>query len=107
MTVIDLLYCDHCGRKTTYVIDVTKTHVIFKCSVCLAEFPAERVDEIEDVHGLVQAARDVDKAMQHIRTPGFVVEHCFRCGWECDLDGYCMNPDCSESPLFGLPEVAS
>lgn len=46
--MLDLLYCDHCQRKTAYMLELYPDHAVFYCSVCMASFRAEIVQELTE-----------------------------------------------------------
>lgn len=79
--MLDMSYCDYCGRKAAYIMNMFGSHITFKCSACGGEFDAEIVDDLQ---------------------PAEIYEICFRCGRPCDADGNCTNVDCIECDGFGL-----
>lgn len=75
-----LMVCDHCGRRTAFVTDMKEDWVEVGCSGCgyRTKWKAE-ADDTEPTE----------------------VAFCFRCGYEVNSSGECVNPYCSENPQFG------
>lgn len=102
-----MIECIGCGGFNVYVDGDGEDATCYFCRDCAEVWCEDYEAEGEELHvgdwNWTERPRTTDY-FQPLE-PAEIYEMCFRCGGPCDGNGACLNRDCSESALFGLPDL--